>query len=44
MVMKPAEYLVITVRDHDRSQSEPHHEQRQGLQPIEKIHVNLQSQ
>jgi hypothetical protein len=43
MMMKPAEYLVITVRDHDRSQSEPHYEQRQGLQPIEKIHVNLQS-
>src|SRR5438105_15522189 len=43
VMMKPAPYLVITMRDHDRSQNEPHDEQREGLQPVEKIHVYLQN-
>jgi hypothetical protein len=29
------------VRNHDGSQNEPHHKQRQRLQPIEKIHAYL---
>jgi hypothetical protein len=41
--MEPAKHFVIAMRDHDRSQNEPHLEQREGLQPIEKIHANLQS-
>jgi hypothetical protein len=30
------------MRNHDRPQNKPHHEQRQGLQPVEKIHASLQ--
>src|SRR5437588_3195548 len=43
VMMKPAPYLVITMRDHDRSQNEPHDEQREGLQPVEKVHTHLQN-
>src|SRR5208282_3023484 len=42
VMMKPAEHLVIAMRDHDRAQNEPHHEQRQGMQPVEEIHGYLQ--
>src|SRR6266853_3009195 len=41
VMVKPAPYLVITMRDHDRSQNKPHDEQREGLQPVEKIHAHL---
>src|SRR6266853_765453 len=42
VMMKPAPHLVITMRNQDRSQNEPHDEQREGLQPVEKIHTSLQ--
>src|SRR5208283_5581608 len=44
MMMKTAEHLVITMRNHDRAQNKPHHKQSQRLQPIEKTHVYLQNQ
>jgi hypothetical protein len=31
------------MRDQDRSQNKPHDEQREGLQPVEKIHAHLQN-
>jgi len=43
VMMKPAPYLVITVRNHDHAQNKPQRKQSQGLQPVEKIHASLQS-
>jgi hypothetical protein len=31
------------MRDQDRSKNKPHDEQREGLQPVEKIHASLQN-
>jgi hypothetical protein len=40
VVVKSAEDLVVTMNEHDGAQGEAHEEKREGLQAIEKAHVN----